>query len=362
MDHIYATLHWLLISQCVLLAAVAVWRRSPWPLPVILVCLAAQALWDLASEAGAATRFDPTPLLALSYGPLALEMVRSSAWRGSRVLSPIHWAPMLIAFGAVAAWPQTKAVMYPLIPLSLASYLVAGVLETRRYDRVLRATQSAFESRSLGWLGQILAGFLIIGAVDVARQAASILAPRAEPILGLATYGSALALVYVLIWRMLTRPADFDGLDAADQVAADIRDSAREGDGSQEIAKLNDALGQLDAHMASRRPHLSSDLTLAALAEELGWTSRRLSSVLNRAAGRTFNDYVNAWRVSEAKRLMADPAYDGVKLIAIQLDAGFATKSVFNAAFRRATGLAPGSYRSQRQSFIRALEGHQSSA
>jgi AraC-like DNA-binding protein len=102
--------------------------------------------------------------------------------------------------------------------------------------------------------------------------------------------------------------------------------------------------------MAANRLHLSPDLTIACLAAELGWSSRRLSNVLNRAAGRTFNDYVNAWRVAEERRVMADPAadpaYEGARLIAIQLDAGFASKSVFNAAFRREKGLAPGPYRS----------------
>ncbi len=346
MDHIYSTLHWLLISQCLLLAAVALWRRSPWPLPVILVCLAGQALWDLASEAGAAPRLDPTPLLALSYGPLTLAMVGMTAWRGRLRLSPFHGLPPLAVFATVAAWPQTKEALYPLIPLSLGTYLVAGILETRRYDRVLRATHSAFESRSLGWLGQILGGLFIIGVVDVARQAASSLAPVAEPVLAVATYGAALALVYILIWRMLTRPGDFDGLDEGDRQLGEGVEAAVEGETVADTSGLEESLVRLDAHMAASRSHLSPDLTIARLATELGWSSRRLSNVLNRAAGRTFNDYVNAWRVAEAQRMMADPAYEGAKLIAIQLDAGFASKSVFNAAFRREKGMAPGPYRS----------------
>lgn len=341
MGHIYSILHWLLISQCLLLAAVAVWRRSPWPLPAILLCLAAQTAWDLASEAGAAPRLDPTPLLALSYGPLTLAMVRRAAWRGRRALSLLHGLAPLAAFMALAVWPQAKSGLYPLIPLSLAAYLVAGILETRRYDRVLRETQSAFESRSLGWLGQILGGLLIVGAVDVARQGASRLAPGVEPVLAIATYGTALALVYLLIWRMLTRPGDFDGLDAADEVVA----GAKGADSASGVDDLGKALVRLDTHMAMDRPHLSADLTLARLAGELGWSPRRLSTVVNRAAGRTFNDYVNAWRVAEARRMMADAAYADAKLIAIQLDCGFASKSVFNAAFRRETGQAPGPYR-----------------
>jgi AraC-like DNA-binding protein len=346
MDQIYSTLHWLLISQCLLLAAVALWRRSPWPLPVILVCLAGQAIWDLASEAGAAPRLDPTPLVALSYGPLTLAMVGMIAWRGRLRLSPFHILLPVAVFATVAAWPQAKEVLYPLIPLSLGAYLLAGILETRRYDRVLRATHSAFESRSLGWLGQILAGLFIIGVVDVARQAASALAPMAEPVLAVATYGAALALVYVLIWRMLTRPGDFDGLDEGDRQLSEGAEAVVEGETVADTSGLEDSLARLDAHMAANRPHLSPDLTIARLAAELGWPSRRLSNVLNRAAGRTFNDYVNAWRVAEAQRMMADPAYEGAKLIAIQLDAGFASKSVFNAAFRREKGLAPGPYRS----------------
>ena len=352
MSTLYATLHWLLIPQCLLLAAVVAWRRGPWPLPALLVCLAAQTLWDMASVAGASPRLDPTPLLAFSYGPLILALTRRAAWRDGRALPLYHLATPLIVFALASLWPQARPVLYPAIPVALAAYLVAAILETRRFDRVLRATRSTFESRNLRWLALLLGGFLIVGAVDAARQVAGVLDASIEPVLGVVTYGAALLMVYLLIWRVLVRPNEFDGLGEAERAAAGDaeRDAA---DAEAETAeRLRDRLAALEAFMESDRPHLSHDLTLARLAEGLGWSPRRLSTVLNRAAGRNFNDYVNGWRVREARRIMADPDLAGSKLIAIQLDAGFATKSVFNAAFRRETGLAPGPYR-QRASGIR---------
>jgi ligand-binding sensor domain-containing protein/AraC-like DNA-binding protein len=97
--------------------------------------------------------------------------------------------------------------------------------------------------------------------------------------------------------------------------------------------------------MADEKPHLDPDLTLAGLAERLGVPPKHLSQVINDRIGLNFSDFVNRQRVEEARRRLLDPAQRDQKLLAIAFSCGFNSKSVFNAAFKKFTGLSPTEFR-----------------
>lgn len=84
-------------------------------------------------------------------------------------------------------------------------------------------------------------------------------------------------------------------------------------------------------------------LTLPELSARLGVSAHKLSQVLNEHLGTSFYDYVNGQRVAYAReRLMAEPT---AAILSIALDAGFNSKSSFNAAFKKSTGVTPSAWR-----------------
>ena len=74
-------------------------------------------------------------------------------------------------------------------------------------------------------------------------------------------------------------------------------------------------------------------------------SAHNLSQVINAKLGKNFYDFVNEYRVEEVKRRLRDPKYTNLKILAIGMDAGFNTKSTFNAFFKKHTGLTPSQYR-----------------
>lgn len=102
-------------------------------------------------------------------------------------------------------------------------------------------------------------------------------------------------------------------------------------------------------HMQEQRPYLDPGLSLLQLAEALDMNPKHLSQVINDKAGTTFYDFVNTWRVKEAERRIVDPQYAHLTLLAIGLSCGFNSKSTFNSAFRRYTGLTPSEYKKRSQ-------------
>lgn len=91
--------------------------------------------------------------------------------------------------------------------------------------------------------------------------------------------------------------------------------------------------------------YLDPDLTLAKLAEASAIPAKHLSQLINERYELNFNDFVNRYRVEEAKRRLLAPAARDCKLLRIAFEAGFNSKSVFNIAFKKNTGLSPSEFR-----------------
>ncbi len=86
-----------------------------------------------------------------------------------------------------------------------------------------------------------------------------------------------------------------------------------------------------------------SDLTLSTLAEEIGVSPHYLSETLNQHSGKNFNQFINEYRVAEVCQTLEQESER--KLFDLALDAGFSSKSSFNAIFKKLTGETPSQYR-----------------
>jgi AraC-like DNA-binding protein len=123
---------------------------------------------------------------------------------------------------------------------------------------------------------------------------------------------------------------------------ADTPRYERSGLTDREAEQLKDALMTA---MDRDRPWRDSDLTLADLADRLSTTPHKLSEVLNSQLGQTFYDFVNSYRVREVQRRIAAGDAKRLKMLALALDAGFASKSTFNTVFKKHTSQTPSDYR-----------------
>ena len=93
--------------------------------------------------------------------------------------------------------------------------------------------------------------------------------------------------------------------------------------------------------MADEQPWLEPALTLTELAHRLRTHPALLSKVINAGCGQNFNDFVNTYRVEEARRKLADPRFAHYSLVGVALESGFNSKSTFNRVFKKLLGQAP---------------------
>jgi AraC-like DNA-binding protein len=103
---------------------------------------------------------------------------------------------------------------------------------------------------------------------------------------------------------------------------------------------------------------LDPDLDLAAFVARMGASERGVRRlIIDRLGYDHFRTFLNAHRMAEARRLLADPARREEKLIVIALDSGFASLPSFNRVFQQAEGVSPGAWRSARLSASDAEAG-----
>jgi AraC-like DNA-binding protein len=118
--------------------------------------------------------------------------------------------------------------------------------------------------------------------------------------------------------------------------------SERSGLSEPEAQRLRASLLSL---MERETPWKDSELTLADLARRLDTTPHKLSEVLNAQIQQSFYDFVNGYRVREVQRRITAGEARSLKILALALDAGFASKSTFNDVFKKHTSQTPSGFR-----------------
>lgn len=83
------------------------------------------------------------------------------------------------------------------------------------------------------------------------------------------------------------------------------------------------------------------DLTIYKLAKEIGTNSKYLSSIINKEFGKNFVNFINEYRVEEAKANLKSEKYKNYTIEAHGQNVGFKSKSSFNIAFKKYTGKTP---------------------
>ena len=116
----------------------------------------------------------------------------------------------------------------------------------------------------------------------------------------------------------------------------------RSGLGDVEATRLEASLLGM---MEREQPWKESELTLGDLATRLNSTPHKLSEVLNSQMKQTFYDFVNGYRVREVQRRIRAGDAQSLKMLALAMDSGFASKSAFNEAFKKHTSQTPSAFR-----------------
>ena len=111
------------------------------------------------------------------------------------------------------------------------------------------------------------------------------------------------------------------------------------------ISEKKRILDELLHCMKTNKPYFEPELTIEELAKMLSIKPKTLSQVINESLQQNFFDFINRYRIEEAKRLLKDPKDKKITVSEILYEVGFNSRSSFYALFKKYTGLTPNDYK-----------------
>jgi AraC-like DNA-binding protein len=248
-------------------------------------------------------------------------------------------------------WIHMGLIIGGLQVLHIAVYIGVVLNILARYDEQIKSTTSSIEKINLRWLRTGTIGFIVVFSLIFL-----LLVLQAFGIPTLAFYSVSVPIIvsmiiYLLGYLGLRQPEIFSPAEIRSRMM--VFETAGEVEKKYERSSLTperseEYAGRIRTHMTTNHPHLDAELTLSGLAEQLGIPAHHLSQIINSQFNSNFFDFVNKYRVEEAKRLLLDQSKAHYTIFALAQEAGFNSKTAFNAAFKRLTGHTPSAFRAMR--------------
>jgi AraC-like DNA-binding protein len=145
------------------------------------------------------------------------------------------------------------------------------------------------------------------------------------------------AFINALIFKSLKQPEYFTGI-------VHVRSNSDKK--SLSISSEKKYKEILTNYMESHKPYMNPEITLSELANEVSIPPRSLSEIINNSFGQNFFDFINSYRIKESKQLLLNEDSSQKKtILEILYEVGFNSKSSFNNAFKKNTGMTPTQYK-----------------
>jgi AraC-like DNA-binding protein len=212
-------------------------------------------------------------------------------------------------------------------------YLTLSVLTILAFVKKSRRPSSSVDRAVIFQIRFFVTGFLILFAVGVLRYLFDHTA-RTNLLVPL----GASMLIYALGYVSFRNPQVL--------AHADEPPPAKKYEWSSLTPETSERyLRRLLQSIEQEKLFLDAELTVAKLAEKLSIPPPHLSQIINERLKQNFVDFINTYRVEEAKRKLVDPIKRHYTVLAIAEEAGFNSKSSFNTAFKKHTQMTPSEFR-----------------
>lgn len=218
-------------------------------------------------------------------------------------------------------------------------YLLLSVKEILKYKNRLKNAFSNFHKIWLNWTYFLVGGFLLIMLLDITYLAVFFYL-KIYPFFIVNIINTLVFFLALLIMlKGLQKPEVFTSITengTTKYASSKLRESERQ------IIK-----NKLDRLLHNDKIYQEPTICIKELAEKIDVLPKYLSQVINEDYKHNFFDFINSYRIEEAKKLLTKYSNDEKNILEILYETGFNSKTSFNMAFKKYTGQTPTSYRRQ---------------
>lgn len=218
-----------------------------------------------------------------------------------------------------------------LVPLA---YAIAAVFLLHRYRGELENEYSHFSTIELHWLNILTYGVLLSWCwtllVHILAKYTSV---ETADLLGIADN----YITFILINAFFAYSLNYAHKLLATQ--------PQQGRTPIEEKPSDNAINKVQQAMEKDKLYLKKNLNLEQLSNFVGLPAKEVSLVINKHFGTNFFEFINSYRVEEAKVLLSDPEKTDMTILDVLMESGFNSKSAFHRFFSRLVGMSPTEYR-----------------
>lgn len=221
------------------------------------------------------------------------------------------------------------------------TYAVIGFIKIKKYQAKIKNIYSKIECIGLDWLKRLYVSFIILLILYFFMWAGGTTFIGHRPFSPDFHYLGAAFTLFLFIFA-------YWGITQPEILTQDIHAQLIKKNGIQlDADKIKVYLNRLKKIMEEAKPYVDNDLTIHDLAKISAIPTYYLSKIINQQLNKSFYDYINFYRIQEAKKRLIQPTYDHYTILAIALDCGFNSKSAFNVAFKKFTKTTPSRFKKQ---------------
>lgn len=266
----------------------------------------------------------------LHFSPLLLEL-------GTLVLEIKESIRIGVPTYATSIFHDLNPVLQLLIFISVITYLYQSYKLIQDFYRRLQPVLMDRSRVEFRWLRRLLAATALLWLLWIVYAAIDYFGYRNQ--LGIYVYYPFyIFFAVIIIW---TAAAAFLKPQAGLMVAPPAVSKAAPPAGLREKGIW------LKKTLKENRYYEDPELSLTSLAEKLDLSPHELSRTINTVLKKSFNDFINEYRVRDVINKMLDPAYDYITLLGIAYEAGFNSQSTFTRIFKQMTGKTPLEYKNE---------------
>ncbi|UOG73592.1 AraC family transcriptional regulator [Hymenobacter tibetensis] len=232
--------------------------------------------------------------------------------------------------------------MFYAIKIQIILYWVAAYIRLRRHQQNVQLFASNIGNIGLGWMR-----YFLLSLVSLIFLWFNELFFHIQPLIALTPW-LFLVAVYCISYFSLRQPEIFDFPEPeVVEIRQIIQEQVQDKKAvlpriaADQMQPLKDRLYQL---MHLEKMYLEAELGLPDLAKRMKLSSHELSYLLNEGLGKNFFQFINEYRVEEAKRLLLSDQHRHLNMLGIAYEAGFSSKTTFNTTFKKVVGQSPSQF------------------
>lgn len=281
-----------------------------------------------------------TPAITLAIGPLYYLFAKNLIYGDLALRKHLfHFLPAFIGLGFTVWWPELLQVAF--VILLIYFFLTFRLL--RHYHKILVEITSDSESHALNWLTQT---FVVVGIIELINFIRLNLQLQVSYEVFVNWYFmseifSLLITVYLTL-KAIRHPQLFTGISEFENIIIAKKNQSSNGLNS-ELEQARSIFAGINTHLQQSFAYRQPKYSLRQLAGEMGLTDQMISWSINQGGEQSFSDYINSLRLEEVKCSLRDKSRQK-SILEIAFEAGFSSKSTFNAVFKQTVGVTPSQY------------------